>query len=467
MTNYTEGLAKFIAGIQYEDIPAAVIDRAKKLTMHCVGATLAAAPSPCVKAALNTARDTVGERAELMATTWGRPGKQPMNGAIFVNSTGADTLDWEDCSWTGHPTAGFVPVGMAVAEALGLPGKDYLTAIISGFEVYQRVSGHIQPDPDFDIVKNGWGLCSWQIWACSMPAGKLLGCDEEQFNLLMGATACETPVIDTIIHKQMSDFYHLQFGFTGMNGTMLARMAKRGELDNMYNIFDIEGGYAFMMQRGDNPGWLDRNLGTEFMFNEILFKHWPANMWIQTPLDCLDKLQKEHGFAAADIEAIDITPGFQFRDGYRPEGYNSVKDGQFSIPYCLSAFLLRGEPGPGWFDEGRLADADLLDLAGRIHLDKETVLPLKHCFNIFTGGSFPKVEMTITLKDGSVLKGGLQFPKGHPRNPFDWDDCEKTFRIGAKVAGLSQEKTERFIALCRDLEHLDDVARLAECLSAD
>ena len=61
----------------------------------------------------------------------------------------------------------------------------------------------------------------------------------------------------------------------------------------------------------------------------------------------------------------------------------------------------------------------------------------------------------------------MQFPKGHPRNPFDWDDCEKTFRIGAKVAGLSQEKTERFIALCRDLEHLDDVARLAECLSAD
>ena len=465
MTEYTKGLAKYIAGVRYEDIPAEVIDRAKKLTMHCVGATLAAVPSPSVRYALSTARDTVGEQAELMSTAWGQSGKMPMNGAIFVNSTGADTLDWEDCSWTGHPTAGFVPVGMAVAEALGKPGRDYLTAIISGFEIYQRVAGHIQPDPDFDIVKNGWGLCSWQIWACSMPAGKLLACDEEQFNLLMGATACETPVIDTIIHKQMSDFYHLQFGFTGMNGTMLARMAKRGELDNMYDIFDIEGGYAYMMQRGDNAGWLDRNLGTEYMFNEILFKHWPANMWIQTPLDCLDKLQKEHGFAAGDIEAIHITPGFQFRDGYRPEGYRSVKDGQFSIPYCLAAFLLRGEPGPGWFDEDKLADPDLLDLAGRIHLDRETVLPLKHCFNIFTGGSFPKVDMTITLKDGTLIQGGLQFPKGHPRNPFDWEDCEKTFRIGARVAGLSPERTEAFIALCKDLEHLDNVAALAECLA--
>jgi len=138
----------------------------------------------------------------------------------------------------------------------------------------------------------------------------------------------------------MSDFYHLQFGFTGMNGTMLARMAKRNELDNMYNIFDIEGGYSFMMQRGDNPEWLNRNLGSEYMFNEILFKHWPANMWIQTPLDCLDKMRAEHGFKAQEIESIYITPGFQFRDGYRPEGYRSVKDGQFSIPYCLAAYLL-------------------------------------------------------------------------------------------------------------------------------
>lgn len=297
-----------------------------------------------------------------------------------------------------------------------------------------------------------------------MPAGKLLRCNEEQFNLLMGATACETPVIDTIIHKQMSDFYHLQFGFTGINGTMLARMAKRNELDNMYNIFDIEGGYSFMMQRGDNPEWLNRGLGSEYMFNEILFKHWPANMWIQTPLDCLDKMKRERGFAPQDIESIDITPGFQFRDGYRAEGYHSVKDGQFSIPYCLAAYLLRGEAGPNWFDEKHINDPELLDIASRVHLDKETVLPLRKCFNIFTGGSFPKIEMTVTLKDGSVWKDEMQFPKGHPQNPFDWEDAEKTFRTGAKAAGLSAEKAERFIALCKDLENLDNMAELSECL---
>ena len=465
MTNYTNGLAEYLAGLRYEDIPENVIDRAKKLTMHTVGVTLAAKNMPCVARALSTAQDTMGQGGGTLATVWGQPGeKVPLLGAIFVNSTGADTLDWEDCSWTGHPTAGFIPVAFSMSEAMKKSGKEYLTAAIGGFEVYQRIAGYIQPPKDWNLGKKGWGLATWQIFAASMPAGKLMECTPEQLNLLIGATGCATTAVETIIHKQMSDFYHLQFGFTSMNGTMLARMAKRNELDNLYNILDVEGGYAFMMRGFENDGWLDRNLGTEYMFTEILFKHWPANMWIQTPLDCLDKMKRKSGFAAADIQSIDITPGFQARDAYSPEGYHSVKHGQFSIPYCLAAYLLRGEEGPGWFDAEKLADPALLEIASRVHLDQEDVWPLRKCFNTFTEGSFPRIRMTITLKDGTVLEDEMQFPKGHPRNPFGWDDCQRTFRIGARVAGLSPANTERFITLCMNLEHLDDMSELAECL---
>ena len=464
MTHYTQMLADYLAGLRGGDIPPETLDRAKKLTMHTIGAALAAKHMPCVARALSTAEDTVGSGGEHLATIWGQPDKAPLLGAVFVNSTAADTLDWEDCSWTGHPTAGFVPVAFSMAEAMGSSGLDYLTAMIGGFEVYQRIAGYIQPPQDWNLGKQGWGLATWQIFAASMPAGKLMGCDGEQFNLLIGATGCATTVVETIIHRQMSDFYHLQFGFTSLNGTMLARMAKRGELDNLYNILDVEGGYAFMMRGFENDGWLDRNLGTEYLFNEILFKHWPANMWIQTPLDCLDQMKREHGFQAEDIQSIDITPGFQARDAYDPKGYHSVKHGQFSIPYCLAAYLLRGEAGPDWFAPEALKDPAMLDMASRVHLDREQVLPLRKCFNTFMEGSFPKVEMTITLKDGAVLRGEMQFPKGHPRNPFDWADSEKTFRTGARVAGLTQEKTERFIALCRDLEHLEDLHEIADCL---
>lgn len=133
-----------------------------------------------------------------------------------------------------------------------------------------------------------------------------------------------TPVVNTIAQKNMSDFYHQQFGFVSLNGAMLAQMAKRDQLAGLHDILDMEGGYSMMMRGFANEGWLDRNLGAEWMLKEILFKHWPANMWVQTPLDCMDALRKEYGFTIGDIESVYITPGIQFRNKYCPDGYKSM-----------------------------------------------------------------------------------------------------------------------------------------------
>ena len=464
-TEYTKNLAKFIADLKYEDMTPERIEKVKKLTLHVVGVTLAGRALPTAVAARATARATVGTSSPEMATLWGDAGKIPMNGALMANATAADTLDWEDCSFTGHPSAHLIPVSMAMSEAMHLSGKDYITAIVGGFEVYQRVACYIQPAKGFDNTTYGFGLGSWQIWAGACCAGKILGCDEEQFNLLMGATGCSTPVVNAILAHQGSDFYHLQYAITALTGVMVAGMAKRNELDNIYDILDGKLGYTMMMRGFANPGWIDRGVGTEYLIDELLFKHWPANVWIQLPLDCLDALKTEHGFEADDVEEIFMTPRFLDRDKFSWEGYNSCRDGQFSVPYCLAAYLLLGEPGPDWYAPERLHDKKVLEMANRVKLDTENSAVLQDCFRLFKKGSFPTVTMRVTLKDGRSFETTKQFPKGHPRNPFGWEDVERTFRNGAKMAGLPAEKVERFIELCQDIENLEDIAPLAECLS--
>ena len=84
---------------------------------------------------------------------------------------------------------------------------------------------------------------------------------------------------------------------------------------------------------------------------------------------------------------------------------------------------------------------------------------------MFREGSFPTTSMRVTLKDGQQFEVTLPFPKGHPNNPFDWSDVERTFRAGARAANLSEEKIERYIALCKKIDELEDMAELAECLS--
>ena len=42
MSEYTKGLANYIANVKFEDIPGDVVELGKMLTLHCVGAALAA-----------------------------------------------------------------------------------------------------------------------------------------------------------------------------------------------------------------------------------------------------------------------------------------------------------------------------------------------------------------------------------------------------------------------------------------
>ena len=463
MTERTKALSSFIANMKYEDIPTDVVDCGKMLTLHCAGVALAAKGQSPVVSSIASAQD-LGTCGEKQATLWG-VGKAPLMSSIIANPTASDTLDWEDCSLTGHPTASMVPVALGMCEAYGKTGRDYLTAMIGGFEVYQRIAGFIQPPKGWDHIKKGWGLGTWQIFASSIPAGKVLGCDENQFNQLIGGSGCMTPVVNTIAQKNMSDFYHQQFGFVSLNGAMLAQMAKRDQLAGLHDILDMEGGYSMMMRGFANEGWLDRNLGAEWMLKEILFKHWPANMWVQTPLDCMDALRKEYGFTIGDIESVYITPGIQFRNKYCPDGYKSMMECQFSTAYCLSAYMLDQHPGPHWFSAEMLKNPTLLEMAGRVKMDTENVLLLSECFALFTDGTFPKITMKVTLKDSSVLEKDYQYPKGHPRNPYDWTEAERDFRIGARVAGLCDKKIEKFISMCKDLEHVANVTEMAQCLA--
>ena len=127
-------------------------------------------------------------------------------------------------------------------------------------------------------------------------------------------------------------------------------------------------------------------------------------MWIQTPLDCLNQLKREHNFTADDIEEIFVSPTYMERVKFSWDGYASCRDAQFSIPYCLAAYMLRGDPGPGWYDSSRLNDKELLNLASKVKSDPDKVQNLWVAFNMFQNGSFPTTTMRITLKDGKQVE---------------------------------------------------------------
>ena len=114
-TNYTQVLAEYAANLTYDKIPAEVIERAKLMTLHTLGVSLAAKMDELAQNAVKIGSE-LNNGVGGSATVWTTGEKLSPANAVFVNGTISDILDWEDCSWTGHPSASAVPVSIAVAE---------------------------------------------------------------------------------------------------------------------------------------------------------------------------------------------------------------------------------------------------------------------------------------------------------------------------------------------------------------
>ena len=141
-TTYTQELSEYAEQLSYEDIPPEVVERAKMILLQTIGAALAAKGTPIAEKAGKMAREANGGPGG-PTTVWGMDGKMAAVNAALVLGTISDALDWEDCSWTGHPAAGVIPCAWLAAEEKHKSGKDLITAIVAGYEVYPVSYTHL------------------------------------------------------------------------------------------------------------------------------------------------------------------------------------------------------------------------------------------------------------------------------------------------------------------------------------
>ena len=463
MKNYTQILADYLEHLRFEDIPPEVIERAKLVTLHTVGAAISSIRSKAAHDMIEMAKD-MGGSDHCTATLMGDGTPVAVTNAVLANGTMADLLDWEDCSWTGHGSAGLIPVAMALGEQRHCSGKDYLTAVVAGFEGYHRIAMAVQPSLAYLTSGIGWGLVSWQIFAASLPAGKLKNFNGDQFNQLFGASQYTT-VVPTNRHSEgnfKSDIYHYCHGFCARNGIVAANVTEKG-FANLDNCFEGNKSayWQFVSDRIDME-WLVRDLGETWYINSTYLKHWPANMWIQTGLETLDSIWKARPFNLDEVEKIRVSPTMEMICANYAQSSRTCLDAQFSLGYCMTSYILdeTHTKGSHWFTEEKRNDPRLIDFADTRY---EFFGPLKTplgCFEEFRTGAFPDATVEVCLKNGDILSNTLRYPKGHPRNNFTMEEECGHFR---ECCGpfMPEDQINAIIDYVTRLEELDDVEVLA------
>lgn len=458
--SYTQQLSDFLAALTYKQIPNSSIEQVKRLTIHTIGVSLAAAPIDQTQNAIRLSEENGGKPE---ATIWGGNGiKVPAESAAFANGTIADILDWEDCSWTGHPSAGAIPAAFAVAEARKKSGKEYITAVVAAYEGYQRIAMAVQPSREFYKTR-AWGLSSWQIFAASLAAAKLLGLDAKKINQTIGATVYAAPGA-VGLHADgnaKSDIYHYAHGTDAYNGIFAAKIAELG-FGNGYDYLDGQKGYWSLVSDQVDTSWYTKDLGKKWLIEETYIKHWPANMWVQTPLELLDAIYQEEQFRAEDVKEIRLSPTTSLtRLNYR-ETAKTTLDAQFNLSFCLAAYLLQQNPGAHWFMKDQLEREEVLALADKVKSIGDVKTPTDH-FDVFKTGSFPEMTLEIDLKDGRTLKKTMRFPKGHPQNNTTLAEEKELFKKIA-VPVIGKEKAEGFLEQIDQLENLESLEQAAAYL---
>ena len=460
-TCWTDTLSAYLAQLRYEDIPPEVVQRVKQIILQVVGVSLAAAELPETRKALALAQTFNGGDCG-SATAWGSSICLSDENAAFFNGMMADALDWEDCAWTGHPSCGIIPTAWSVAETLQCSGKELICAIVGAFELYQRIAMAVQPTAQ-EQKEKGWGLCSWQIFGPVCAAVKLMGHSQKQINqaLSMATTCC---VLPTSFHEfTKSDAYHFEHGFRNQTAIILAKCAKLG-VDNLMDGLDDPAAFSMHFTAEETCSWYTRELGSKWYITEMLLKRWPANMWCQQELDLTERIFAAHQLKPQDVEKIIVSPATYKRMDRYPEGFSSITQAQFNIPYVLAAMTHLGTPGANWYTPEAMKNQEILAFAEKVVGEEGTLGSPAEGFARFKAGSYPEKTLTVVTKSGETYSQTIQFPKGHPKNMFTMEESRNRF-VQQSSACLSLSQTEAFLKDIEQLENVEDVSTISKLLS--
>ena len=196
---------------------------------------------------------------------------------------------------------------------------------------------------------------------------------------------------------------------------------------------------------------------------ETLLKHWPANMWIQTPLELTDSIMTKNNLTKDDIAEVEIDPPTYLRMAYYPEGYSSLTQAQFSMPYMLASYICDPTPSCKWLQKEHLTDPEILAVAAKIKSGPSEPLLMPKCFKDFQKGHHPVITVTIRTNDGRTFSETMEKHLGHPGNMMTLEQFKDRFRVQA-AACMSGERLEQTVELLARVEDCADMSEIAGLL---
>jgi len=439
--SYTRQLAKFACNARFEDIPSDVIQHLKLWILDDLGCGIYGSTMEW-GIILSDYIHSFDKNEE--CTIWGTQFRSTASNAALVNATMVHGLDLDSTHPHVQSHLGSVAFTSALALAEhkgGINGKDFLTAVAIGYELFIRLAVCC----GITLFRRGFyptGACG--PIGSAAAAAKLLESNEEEMLNTFG--------ISTSFHSGFSPAHltmvkRLFVGKAAESGVIAAQLASKG-FTGIKDILDEESGVFCKALCDDyNLSTLTDGLGEEYEIRNVEFKDYPCVGTIPTALDAVGEIQHEHSFDVESIKKVSIKISNFAKEHtgwkYNPE---SIIAAQRNMYYCVATRLIEGDFFVDQLSPKKLTDPKLLRLIDLIDISADSELE------------------TLTAVVEVDLKSGERFSRRVDHHkPMTYEDIKKKFKRLA-LKRIDSNKATSVIAMVERLEDVKDLRELSQLL---
>jgi len=453
MATLSRQLAQWVVGLRYEDLPSAVVDRAKGVTLHNVASILVGAQTaPGKQAVALTCEEEAGVRTGATIMVDGT--KVTKGGAAYANSEMALAGGkFDSFRMLTHPGTSIIPGALVAAETSGATGKEFLTAVAAAYEVMERMAADFIPT----VMSRGFHPSPvFGIFGPAIAVAKMLKLNEDQVNSTIALCAS---LAAGNVEGARGGGKALREGAAVRNAMFAVALAQRGHvggdtvLEGDAGFYHAYAGnnlglltYSFVGDTKASLAKISADLGKDWMFLETLYRIYSIAGYNIAHVDVTAKLCTENNIRYQDVDRIEAVVNW-IETQYPSPAFPSRREDIGAKPGSTAYFTAygvveRGFPvarGLGADPAGPDVPREVLDLMQRV-----TLIP-SHTMTLFG----PRI--TIFTKDGK------SHTKQSTGREFIWDFEEEARRIRdvIPVLPIPGQQFEELISTCRALERQD------------
>lgn len=437
-------IAEWTCRQSFKKLPQAVVHEVKRRVIDSMACAMGAFASEPGRIACETA---LAVPLEAGATVIGTDRKSTPDLAAFANDTLVRYLDFNDTYLSKEPAhpSDNIAAALAVSESEGRNGKEFITAVIVGYEIQCRLADAAR------LRTRGWDNVTYGVYSNACVASRLLGLSENETEHAISMAGVANNAMRKTRVGKISMWKACASANAARNAVFAAYLARRG-MEGPFDVFEGQFGFWELVSGPFEFGPLGGEGGEPYRIMESSLKSLPVEYNAITAIEAAVELRGQipsiDEIAKIHVETFDACVEMIAGD---PDKWNPTtrETADHSLPYAVAVALLDGEVTGDSFEKERIAEPRLFDLMQKVTVKGNAEMSAMY------PGAIPN-EISIELNSGKVLRARADYPRGHAKNPMTDAEVEAKFRSLA-LPHLPEAKTDRILSTLWKLEELPDL----------